>query len=184
MKKLCLIDVDVQSAIQFSEVSGMDPMMLAVLPESIEAFENEVRGNLHETEESVKKLLNYASRDMEACNEEGLFDYVVTESSPDSAETVRDILSKHRPDVAPPRAKSSDSNIKKPFFVCCDNVLDDCVDKAIASIIELSKGMLKPLQLTTAKSEEGEEGMDISELATLIENGECIEFTSDEDGKC
>eukprot|EP00761_Pharyngomonas_kirbyi_P012199 gb/GECH01012226.1/.p1 GENE.gb/GECH01012226.1/~~gb/GECH01012226.1/.p1 ORF type:complete len:193 (+),score=41.21 gb/GECH01012226.1/:1-579(+) len=74
---ICILDIDVQGARQVKR-SSLNPLSVFVNPPSFQELENRLRGRKTESEEKIEERLANAKSELEAANEDGLFDYQIT----------------------------------------------------------------------------------------------------------
>jgi guanylate kinase len=73
--KICVLDIDVQGVRKVKE-SSLSPRYLFISPPSTDDLEKRLRGRGTETEESIKKRLGNAAKEMAYGQEAGNFDRI------------------------------------------------------------------------------------------------------------
>ena len=73
--KVCILDIDIQGVMKVKE-SSLSPRYLFISPPSMEELEKRLRGRGTETEESIKKRLGNAQKEMDYGHEAGNFDRI------------------------------------------------------------------------------------------------------------
>eukprot|EP00980_Cylindrotheca_fusiformis_P019712 scaffold6886_cov106-Cylindrotheca_fusiformis.AAC.1 len=73
--KICVLDIDIQGVMKVKE-SSLSPRYLFIAPPSMDQLEKRLRGRGTETEESIKKRLGNAAKELEYGQGEGNFDRI------------------------------------------------------------------------------------------------------------
>jgi guanylate kinase len=73
--KICILDIDVQGA-ESVKKSSLSPIYLFIAPPSMELLEKRLRGRGTETEESIKKRIGNAAKELEYGQQAGNFDRI------------------------------------------------------------------------------------------------------------
>lgn len=74
--KICILDIDVQGC-RAARAKKLDAKYLFVSPPSMQALENRLRGRGTEDEKAIQTRLGNAQKEMDAKDEDGLFDSVI-----------------------------------------------------------------------------------------------------------
>lgn len=74
--KICILDIDVQGC-RSARAKNLNAKYIFVAPPSIEELEKRLRGRGTETEDAIKTRLGNAQKEIDAKDEEGLFDSVI-----------------------------------------------------------------------------------------------------------
>ena len=73
--KICILDIDIQGVMKVKE-SSLKPHYLFISPPSMEELEKRLRGRGTENEDSIKKRLGNAKKEMDYGHEAGNFDRI------------------------------------------------------------------------------------------------------------
>jgi guanylate kinase len=102
--KICILYIDVQGA-ESVKKSTLTPIYLFIAPPSMELLEKRLRGRGTETEESIKKRIGNAAKELEYGQQAGNFDRIFVNA--DLTETFEDMATAfkewypHLDEVAP-----------------------------------------------------------------------------------
>jgi len=81
---ICILDIDVQGVISMKKTS-LKSNYIFIMPPTIEILEERLKARGTETEESLKKRLNVAPKDMEYGKADGNFDLIIVNNDLDTA---------------------------------------------------------------------------------------------------
>jgi len=81
---ICILDIDVQGVVSMKKTS-FNSNYVFIMPPSLQVLEERLKGRGTETEESLQKRLNLATRDMEYGQTEGNFDIIIVNDELQSA---------------------------------------------------------------------------------------------------
>ncbi|EPZ32971.1 Guanylate kinase/L-type calcium channel domain-containing protein [Rozella allomycis CSF55] len=74
--KQCILDIDMQGVLSLKR-SSLNPFYVSIQPPSIEILENRLKGRGTETDESIKKRLIAARKEIEFSKTAGVFDLII-----------------------------------------------------------------------------------------------------------
>jgi len=90
--RICALDVDIQGVLSLKKTS-LNPIYLFIKPPSMDILEKRLRDRGTETDESIRKRLDTALRELEYEKRGDLFDYVIVNDNLDLAyEKLKEIL--------------------------------------------------------------------------------------------
>lgn len=90
--RICALDVDIQGVLSLKKTS-LNPIYLFIKPPSMDILEKRLRDRGTETDESMRKRLDTALKELEYEKKSDLFDHVIVNDNLDSAyEKLREIL--------------------------------------------------------------------------------------------
>jgi len=81
---ICILDIDVQGVISMKKTS-FNSNYVFIMPPNTKVLEERLKGRGTETEDSLKKRLDLATRDMEYGQTEGNFDIIIVNDDLDTA---------------------------------------------------------------------------------------------------
>jgi len=82
--QICILDIDVQGVVSMKKTT-FNSNYVFIMPPSLQVLEERLKGRGTETEESLQKRLNLATRDMEYGQTEGNFDIIIVNDELQSA---------------------------------------------------------------------------------------------------
>lgn len=83
--QICILDIEMQGVIQIKKIPELDPNYVFVQPPSIEELERRLKERKTETEESLKKRLDTARRELEYGANKDNFDIIIVNEDLDKA---------------------------------------------------------------------------------------------------
>lgn len=83
--QICILDIEMQGVIQIKKIPELDPHFVFIQPPSIEELERRLRDRKTETEESLKKRLDTAKRELEYGSNLENFDIIIVNDDVDKA---------------------------------------------------------------------------------------------------
>jgi len=83
--QICILDIEMQGVIQIKKIPELDPNFVFVQPPSIEELERRLKERKTETEESLKKRLDTAKRELEYGANKDNFDIIIVNDDVDKA---------------------------------------------------------------------------------------------------
>ena len=90
--RICALDVDIQGVLSLKKTS-LNPIYLFIKPPSMDILEKRLRDRGTETDESIRKRLDTALRELEYEKRGDLFDHVIVNDNLDSAyDKLKEIL--------------------------------------------------------------------------------------------
>ncbi len=108
----CILDIDIQGAIQVKASKILDPLVVFIHCPSFEELEKRLRGRGTESEESIRIRLETAKREEEFArkNEDKLFDeFIVNDELPVAYDALKGVIQKHIPQLGLLNGASSPS---------------------------------------------------------------------------
>lgn len=94
--QICILDIEMQGVIQIKKISELDPHYLFIQPPSIEELERRLKERKTETEESLKRRLDTAKRELEYGANPNNFDIVIVNDDVDKASSeLRSFMIEH-----------------------------------------------------------------------------------------
>ena len=83
--QICILDIEMQGVMQIKKIPELDPNYVFVQPPSIEELERRLKERKTETEESLKKRLDTAKRELEYGANKDNFDIIIVNKDVDVA---------------------------------------------------------------------------------------------------
>ncbi|CAD7700857.1 unnamed protein product [Ostreobium quekettii] len=155
--KLCLMTGEAEEAEEM-KAKGVDCLAIFFMPPSLDVFEERLDKWLSYSDESVTATIQQAGKDLEHVEASKVFDnVVVNDDIRDTLDELKDVISKHRPDILPPQSETPDEGYKASLFVCCPSPataqhLHDRISAAFPG------KFARPWLHTTRTPEKGEKG--------------------------
>ena len=76
-RRVCVFDIEMEGVKQLKKSTEMAPRVCFIQPPDVETLEERLRGRGKDSEESIRKRLAQAEREMEYCRTQGAGDKVI-----------------------------------------------------------------------------------------------------------